>query len=282
MSMRSMFQGMVVVGCIAATSTAFADNPAATPYVFPRPNTREAQAHLRRGWRLYNNQGFEEAITEFKAGALVEPSPAFDYNLGQSYRQLGKYKEALWHYERFVAHGKPTGEVLEAVQRWITEMQQHLANPVRTAPPTEAVADTVPSDAQPMPATPTRTAGLPAGGAIRDSMPSEDRASSPNWIGWTLTGTGVVAIAGSGYLALRASSLDDQANRELDTRMRNDLRDQVTSRRLASEIIGASGLVLAGTGIYLLVTRSHHSDPRATASIDLGVTGSGIVVLGRF
>lgn len=45
----------------------------------------------------YGGQHRDVVIVEYNAGALVEPAPVFDYNLGQSYRQLGKYREALWH-----------------------------------------------------------------------------------------------------------------------------------------------------------------------------------------
>src|SRR5690348_7410836 len=73
-----------------------------------KPSKTEARDHLDRGNNLYNIGSFEDAIIEYKAGALIEPAPVFDYNLGQSYRQLGKYQEALWHYDRFLNKGQPT------------------------------------------------------------------------------------------------------------------------------------------------------------------------------
>lgn len=60
-----------------------------------RPASPEAQEHLDRGNRLYGTRPFEEAIAEYKAGALIEPAPVFDYNLGQCFRQLGRYQEAI-------------------------------------------------------------------------------------------------------------------------------------------------------------------------------------------
>jgi tetratricopeptide (TPR) repeat protein len=66
---------------------------------FAKPATPEAREHLTRGNRLYGVRSFEEAIAEYKAGALVEPAPVFDYNLGQCFRQLRRYREALWYYE---------------------------------------------------------------------------------------------------------------------------------------------------------------------------------------
>lgn len=83
---------------------------------FAKPASPEAREHLIRGNRLYGVRSFEEAITEYKAGALVEPAPVFDYNLGQCFRQLGRYQEALWYYQQFLSSGNPEGEVLGAIR----------------------------------------------------------------------------------------------------------------------------------------------------------------------
>src|SRR4051794_13702435 len=91
--MRSILQGMVVMGCLSSASAVFADSPAEASYKFAQPKNHDAREHLKRGGRLYNNQEFKAAIEEFKAGALAEPCATFDYDLGQSYRQLGQYKE---------------------------------------------------------------------------------------------------------------------------------------------------------------------------------------------
>jgi len=281
--MRSILTGMTILGCLAAAGAALADEPAGKPFVFVLPKTREAHDHLRRGVRLYNNQSFESAIEEFKVGALAEPCSTFDYNLGQAYRQLGKYKEALWHYQRFLNYGQPTGNVLEAVQQWITEMQAHLANAALTVPPTGASSETAQSRAQgTLPATTD-----PARGATHDvgqhvATLRDDHGGAIHWVGWTVTGGGIAAIGAAGFLFLRASNLDDQANVDLDTRVRNELHDQASTRRLAGAIVGVGGMVLAATGVYMLATQAYQRDRSTTASVDLGVTSRGVVVFGRF
>jgi tetratricopeptide (TPR) repeat protein len=75
-----------------------------------------AREHLTRGNRLYGVRSFEAAIAEYKAGALVEPAPVFDYNFGQCFRQLGRYQEAVYYYQQFLSGGSPEGEVLGAVK----------------------------------------------------------------------------------------------------------------------------------------------------------------------
>ncbi|HEX8113875.1 MAG TPA: hypothetical protein VF516_39355 [Kofleriaceae bacterium] len=120
--MHTVLRWIVMAGCLwLLGGVATAGNPLA------RPARRDARAHLDRGNRLYNTRSFEEAIVEYKAGALIEPATVFDYNLAQSYRQLGKYKEAIWHYERFLNDGQPAGELLDAVNAFLEEMRVQLA-----------------------------------------------------------------------------------------------------------------------------------------------------------
>lgn len=285
--MRLILQGMVVMGCLSSADAAFAGGPAEAPYKFAQPKNHDAREHLKRGGRLYNNQDFKAAIDEFKAGALAEPCATFDYDLGQSYRQLGQYKEALWHYQRFLDNGKPTGEVLQAVNAWIAEMQAHLANAARTMPPMEPAPDAT----QEAPAAP-RAAANPAQPAaqqtatqhdvgIHHATPDDGSRGSVNWLGWTAAVGGVAVLGSSGYLLLRASNLDGQANMNIDNRTRIDLHDQAGTRRLAGAIVGVGGVALTATGIYLLAT-SRHQDRSTTASLDVGITGHSVIVFGRF
>jgi tetratricopeptide (TPR) repeat protein len=284
--MRLISQGVVVLGCLASASAGFADNPAKAPFNFAQPKSNDAREHLKRGARLYNNQDFKAAIEEFKAGALAEPCSTFDYDLGQSYRQLGLYKEALWHYQRFLDTGHPTGDVLQGVQDLIAEMQAHLANAARTMPPTEPAPDATqpepPARAEAKLAQPTTQPPATQHDAdTRHAPPDDERRGSVNWIGWTVTVGGVATLGTTGYLILRASNLDDQANMNIDNRKRSDLHDQASTRRLAGAIVGVGGAALTATGIYLLST-SRHQDRSTTASLDVGITGRGVVVFGRF
>lgn len=82
--MHAVLRWLVVTGCLLLLGgVATAGNPLA------RPAKREAREHLDRGNRLYHTRSFDEAIVEYKAGALIEPATVFDYNLAQAYRQLG-------------------------------------------------------------------------------------------------------------------------------------------------------------------------------------------------
>lgn len=108
-----------VLGTVLASS-ARADDPLA------KPKDAVAREHLLQGNKRYRLREFEKAIEEYKAGTLREDAPVFLYNLGQCYRQLGKYQDAIWHYERFLSRARPEGEFKTAVDEFLRQMRAEL------------------------------------------------------------------------------------------------------------------------------------------------------------
>ena len=267
---------LIASAVLAAGSSIAAAGP------LSKPSNAEARAHLERATRLYNTRNFEEAITELKAGALLEPAPVFDYNLGQANRQMGRYEDALWHYQRFLSAGSPAGELLDAVNGFIGEMKAHLADRARTMPPTAPGESSEPvgkasgtgiTTAVPLTAAPTTG---------QTDSPNIDEATGPNWLGWGMTVGGVAAMASGGGLLLSAQHLNDDANSTPDAQHRQDLRDRASTRNLVGAIVGVGGVVLTAVGVIdLLVTHSHHTS-RKTAFIDIGVGSNQLFVFGRF
>jgi hypothetical protein len=263
------FPGCLIggLGVVAATvAIAHAGGPLA------RPSSPDARAHLDRGIKLYEVRSFAEAIAEFKAGAIIESVPVFDYNLGQCYRQLGKYEDALWHYDRFLNYGNPSGELRDAVVAFIAEMRAHLANRALTMPPTEA-ARPAENDVRPKMQSP---------GAEPASPPLRDQSSRHDWIGWGLTGGGVASIGAAGLLFWNASTIQNRASTEPNMQMRVDLRNQGDHRALIGGIVGAAGVVLIGVGALHFLMHSPEPSSRGVAALRIGVTGSGAYVTGQF
>jgi tetratricopeptide (TPR) repeat protein len=286
---------IVVFLAVLGGSRADAGNPLA------KPTDRTAREHLERGNRLYNTRAFDEAITEYKAGALAEPAPVFDYNLGQAYRQLGRYQDALWHYARFLKYGNPTGELLDAVNGFMTEMRAQLANRAPNMPPTgpaatEAAASpgtagapsTAAAAASPSTAGAARTVGARSVAERNDRAEQLDRVERTNeadaapWFGWTMLGTGAAATGASVVLLLRASALHEQANAEPDVRKRVELHDQGRTRNMIGAAVGIGGLALTVTGVVMLVRHPHRPRSASTASLDIGLSGHSVAVFGRF
>jgi tetratricopeptide (TPR) repeat protein len=250
---------MVLV--LGASSPAFADPP------IQRPNDPVAIDHLDKATKLYNVQAFEQAVEEYKAGALVDPAPVFDYDLGQCYRQLHRYKEAIWHYQRFLKASPQTPEHDEAVKKFIDQMQAELDQKAMTAPPTEdANASAAP--------TPAPVVVAPAQPVVQSTQ--------RDWLGWGLAGTGVVAIGVSTYFLLDARSLDNRSNTEPGQTEQHALRDDAHGRRLVGGVIGGVGAAAVIAGIAKLVLDPGTTDRSQTSSIRVGVTSNGFAIAGRF
>jgi hypothetical protein len=248
-----------------------------------RPSKQEARDHLDRGNRLYNTRSFEEAVVEFKAGALVEPAPVFDYNLGQAYRQMGKYEDALWHYDRFLTYGQPTGDLLNAVKAFMTEMRAHLANRARTMPPNEPAPGPV-NETNSLAASQavTPNPGAPLLNERPRPMTPVEESPGPNWLGWGMTGAGVVAIGTGAAFLVSASNLNADANRNPDQRAGNSQYDKAHTRDVVGFVIGGAGIALTVAGVVdLFVGHSHEHAERAT-SLRLGVSDHELFVIGSF
>lgn len=186
---------VLLVGLIAAfASPAHAD-------ALAKPTSALAREHLTTGNRYYRVRDFEKAIVEYKAGAVREDAAVFHYNLGQCYRQLGKYEDAIWHYKRFIDHGKPTGEVEASVTQFIAQMKGELAR-TPTKPPPVAPA--------PSPTTQPANAVLTPPSLPVDSTPRGIPLQRRLAVGIGVAG---IAVIGAGIVwGARAESFESDAD----------------------------------------------------------------------
>jgi tetratricopeptide (TPR) repeat protein len=232
------------------------------------PADAVARKHQVTGNRYYRVlRDFEKAIEEYQAGALREDAPVFSYNLGQCYRRLGRYEDAIWHYERFLDRGKPTGEIEASVEKFIAEMKDKLAKKAMTMPSAEPA---------PLPAStpPARSAPVSVG-ATQIVV-----ARSPRWyedtFGWGMTGAGAVAVGASSLMFLSASRLINQANSEPTQQAQGELHDKADTRRLLGTVIMVGGAALIMTGVLKLAI----NDRSVRTTVGIG-TGS-LALIGRF
>jgi len=251
---RALPIAVVVLGLICAVTSAQGDP-------LSKPSAPEARSHLAHGNRLYGIRSFDEAVAEYKAGALIEPAPVFDYNLGQCFRQLGRYQEAIWHYERFLNRANPQGEVLDAVNNFIAQMKAGLDKKAMTQQPTETA---------PLPPSPARDA--PA--------PSRGEAWYDDAWGWALSGAGVVGVAVGGGLLANAASLNGDANMTTNQQERDRVRDKEHSRNVLGTITGVAGIGLLAAGIVKLAI--YPKERSQVATWNISVAGNGVLVYGRF
>jgi len=207
------------------------------------PAEPAALTHYTQGNRLYRLRKFEEAIVEYQAGAMIEPVPAFDYNLGQCYRQLGKYTEAIWHYERFLKSGQPGSQRQALVTGFLVQMRAELERKAMTQPPTDSASDPRPPAVPPAPAAPPRPRGLPRQRKLALGVGA----------------AGGAAVALGVVLGLHARSLDRDADK-LCPMMSCDQPDDAnaliargqSSARYANVAFGVGGAAILGAAALWL------------------------------
>lgn len=256
---------LVLVMLVAGPSAAFADEIA-------KPTKADAKAHLATGAALYRAREFEKAIEEFKSGILVEDAPIFHFNLGQSYRQLGRYEDSIWHFERFLRRANPLPpKYKDAVESLLRDMKSELERKAMTRPPVEPADGEANKDIA-KPAVPIVVAPPPA-------VPASPWYA--DGLGWGLVGAGVVGGGVSVFLFVSASSLDDDANKEPSQTKQDELRAQAGSRRLAGTIIGVVGAGALVTGIVKLAINPRAERERAS-SLSFTFTTNGVAVAGQF
>ncbi|HVZ24149.1 MAG TPA: hypothetical protein VG871_23920 [Vicinamibacterales bacterium] len=263
--MRTLSFALMLILAGFGARPAHADEPP-----LARPTSAEALDHLEKGKRFYDVRDFEKAAEEYKAGALVEDTPIFEYNLGQCYRQLGDYKSAIWYYLRFLGTNPAPGPRTDAVKKFIDQMQAELDKKAMQEPPVEAATGSAAPVAAPRPL-PTAP---PAAAA-----PSEPPRWYEDGIGWGLAGGGIAGLVVGGALLADGYSVGNDANRTPDQAEAKSLHDEAGTRELAGAIVtGVGGALLVGGIIKLAI----HPTGRSGLAWNVGVGPGTVLVFGHF
>lgn len=270
-----------------------------------KPTNPIALAHFEAGNRAYKDardaarpltdrvRDLKRAIDEYTAGQAVDGAAAFDYNIAHCARLLVDNATAVAHLQRFLERADPLDpELRRSVENEIAELDPSGA--IRallrqaSAPRGERAAPPADPPRAPAPAPDRSTAQRDA--QRTPSAPPATRAATPPrtsraWLhlGWGLTAAGVVDGGVAAWLAFDAAGLDRDARdmtRTISSRL--DLEHRADSRRNAAVILGiGSGAAVVLGAVALL--RPARADAGATSSAwNLGVTRSGVAVIGRF
>lgn len=258
------FAAACVLAVVLIASPARADDPS-----MAKPNKAAARDRLSAGNKLYRIREFEKAAEEYKAGALIEDAPVFYYNLGQCYRQLDRYEDAIWHYERFIERGKPTGQLRGAVDAFLIQLKVELQRKAAVPAPVEPTPEVKAPEPPPPPPKVTKVK-IPGEPWYRDGL------------GWGIAGAGVVALGVGGWLLIDAKGIEDDANSQAAQSARESLRDRATTRRITGSIVGGVGVAVLVAGIVKLAMSPADHEETVTASFSVGVSSDTVFVTGRF
>lgn len=247
-----------------------------------RPTNPEALQHFKAGVAHYNVGHWQLALDEFTQSALVEASPATDFDLAQCHRKLAESPEfeddpkskkehlnlARYHFQRFLrttqntpAFEKRANENVASIEAALNKLKQQEddANPQPQAPVATAAPTT------------TTTHPIVVG-------PAPHRR---DWFAFGLVVTGGVTIAAGGALYWTANGLRDDANASPDQTERNDLFARADTRTLAAALVGGAGVVIVGAGVLKLLLNSDDA-PSANTAWRVSPTSNGIAVFGAF
>jgi hypothetical protein len=269
---------------IVALVTCLAAPPAGAE--IRRPSSEAARRMLVEANKHYKVREFDKAIELYKKGALIEPAPIFWYNLGQSFRQQGSFKDAIWYYQRFLGVADGADERGQ-VERLIAEMEKELAGRTRTERPEPAPEPQRPPPPPPPPVIVERPAVPPPPPPPPPAAPSR----APR-IAAIATGAAGVALLGIGAgFGLDARSKWSSAREQCGdgpsplpcTAEGVSLRESASRSATLSTVAAAAGVVALATGVTLyVVTRPRERPAAITVVPALGPGTAAVSLQGGF
>src|SRR5204863_8141840 len=112
---------------------------------------RPGRALFEQAEAKFNVGRFEEALVDYQAAYDVEPLPAFLFNIGQCYRNLGNYERAQFFFRRYTVLD-PRSPNRPAADRLIAEMDRLAGEQPGATAAAEQASPTPPLLAAPVPA----------------------------------------------------------------------------------------------------------------------------------
>jgi hypothetical protein len=265
-----------------------------------KPTRPDALAHFEAGNRAYKNarntsrpladrvRDLRRAIDEYIAGQVLEPdAAAFDYNIAHAARLLVDNTNAIVHLQQFLERARPDEQLRLKVENEISELDP--SGEIRVnlrqakAPSGESKSPAVAS------ATVSTPSAAPGGSRPVAAAPAVGLTPEPReshaWVrlGWGLTAVALIGGGATTWLTVSANGLDSDAKVMSRTSAdRIDLQNQADSHRHAALIVGIGSGAALVLGIVTLVLPAR-ADARATSTAwNLGITGNGMAVFGRF
>lgn len=186
---------------------------------------RRGRALFEQAEAKFNVGRFDEALVDYLAAYDAEPQPAFLFNIGQCYRNMGNYERAQFFFRRYTALD-PRSPNRPAAERLVTEMARLAAErpadgererpptPPPSPPPTLVAPAPAPITAaeQPTGASPTASVAVRTGNDPAPARPVHHRA-------WFWVAVSAVVVVGGVATAFAVSQDDPRSSlRPIDTR----------------------------------------------------------------
>lgn len=241
----------------------------------------EAETLSDQAVEAFGNRDYETSIELFEQAYALNSNPNYLFNIGRVYEEKGDLRQAVAHYQRFVAQPGVDLESREAATARLKVLREALAQL---------------EDEEPEPEEPTGTATPPGPDEPVDTGPRQtprDRKRGQRIAGYVLLGAGGASLIVGGILGgvatSTASDADDAEFVDDTLRMRDDARRQAR----AADAMFITGGVLAAGGLVLVLTTlgtkkkengaaSSRTTRRWVLSPTASPTSGGAMVRGRF
>ena len=176
---------------------------------------RPGRGLFERAEAKFNVGRFDEALVDYQAAYDVEPLPAFLFNIGQCYRNLGNYERAQFFFRRYTVLA-PRSPNRAAVERLIAEMDRLAGEREDAKADDQPTITPPPALAAPAPAEHPAVPPLSASAA----KTSDDRARTPVYRRtWFWVAASAVVVAGGVATAFAVTRDDPRSSlRPIDTR----------------------------------------------------------------
>lgn len=87
------------------------------------PATRAAKRHFDRGEKLFALGKFDDALDEYQKAFDAKPLPDFLFNIGQCYRNLGDYQQAIFSFKKYLKL-EPDAPDKDKVDKLIDDLEE--------------------------------------------------------------------------------------------------------------------------------------------------------------
>jgi len=85
--------------------------------------TKAAKRHFDRGEKLFALGKFDEALDEYQKAFDAKPIPDFLFNIGQCYRNLGDYQQAIFSFKKYLKL-EPDASDKDKVEKLIDDLEE--------------------------------------------------------------------------------------------------------------------------------------------------------------
>lgn len=86
-------------------------------------STKAAKRHFDRGEKLFALGKFDEALDEYQKAFDAKPIPDFLFNIGQCYRNLGDYQQAIFSFKKYLKL-EPDAPDKDKVEKLIDDLEE--------------------------------------------------------------------------------------------------------------------------------------------------------------